>query len=451
MFISNSLNYFQRVYMTIHQLNAINFSRLAKFSTIFSVIIALYVSLFPGKIGAITIVLSYPLIVFIIFSLNRKVFVNFDGNIYIAFFLAYNLIVFVRGLLDIKTDQDSKVMLSYTIPLFLFVHFSIYLAAYKKSLIAVFSTFLSYGIFFCFFIFFFDMGYTNGFPKAISPIYIMLLLIPYLGKKYTVFILCLTFVSFLSDLTNRSNMINIIVALGILSTFLWKNKFLVLNLMRVARMLFLILPVLFLGLGVLGVFNIFLIGKVYSDIKISSASSSQEVFVDSRTPIYADVFNQLVKDDALLFGLGGSGKTETSLIDVTSVDFSEIYKEGRRGTESGMLTYIQWGGLIGGFCYYLLFVKASYYGLYKSKNWFCIMLGLWVAYKGFYSFIEDSLSFSISSIFIFLPIGICMNKRIREMNDSDFKLMFRYIINKTVVLRFLNNTQKFSKINKQQL
>lgn len=438
--------------MTVHQLNAIKFSRLAKFATIFSVMIALYVSLFPGKIAAITIVLSYPLIIFLIFSLNRKVFVNFDGNIYIAFFLGYNLIVLFRGLLDMKTDQDSKVMLSYTIPLFLFVHFSIYLASYKKTLIAVFSTFLSYGIFFCFFIFFLDIGYTNGFPKAISPIYILLFLIPYLSKKYTVFILSLTFISFLSDLTNRSNMINIIVALGILATFLWKNRLKVLSLMRLARMLLLILPVLFLTLGLLGIFNIFLIGKVYSDVKISSnVGTSQEVFIDSRTPIYVDVFKQLVKDDAVLFGLGGSGKTETSLIDVTSVDFSEIYKEGRRGTESGMLTYIQWGGLIGGFCYYLLFVKASYYGLYKSRNWFCIMLGLWIAYKGLYSFIEDSLSFSISSIFIFLPIGICMNKRIREMSDSEFELMFRYIINKTVVLRFLNNTQKRYKINKQQL
>lgn len=438
--------------MTVHQINAVNFAKLAKFAIIFSVFIALYVALFPGKIAVITILFSYPLIVFLFFSLNKKVFIIFDGNKFIFLFLFYNLIVLFRGFFVAKTEEDWKTIFASSIPLFLFVHFTIYLTAYKASLISIFSAFLSYGLFFCFFIFFIHVDYTNGFPKAISPIYILLMLIPYLDRRYTIFILSLTFVSFLSDLTNRSNMLNIIVAIGILSTFFWKNKRQILGLMKLIRMFFLTLPVLFLILGVTGIFNIFLIGQAYADLKIDDdREDAQEVFIDSRTPIYVDVFAELLKDDAILFGLGAAGKTKTTLAEIEYGNLADVYKEGRRSTESGILNYIQWGGLIGGFFYFLLFVKASYYGLYKSKNWFCVMLGLWIAYKGFFSFIEDSLSFSISSLFIFLPLGICMNKKIRQMSDSDLKLMFRYIINKTTVLRFLNTNQKFSRINKQRL
>ena len=156
----------------------------------------------------------------------------------------------------------------------------------------------------------------------------------------------------------------------------------------------------------------------------------------------------MIKDDAVLFGLGSSGKTETSLIDVTSADFSEIYKEGRRSTESGMLNYIQWGGIVGGMVYFLLFVKASYYGIFKSRNWFCIMLGLWVAYKGLFSFIEDRISFSISSLFIFISLGICLNKNIRLMSDEKIKLISIQILNKSVILNFL--TPRRNLVNKYQ-
>jgi hypothetical protein len=426
--------------MTIDQHYLKYFARIAKFTVILSFFPILYVALFPSKIAIITMACSYPLTILLWVHLKKSYVNNFDGNIYILFFVGYNLIILLRGIFDANSGEDWRVMLSSTIPLFLFVHFSIYLVATKASFVAILMAFLSYGLVLCFIIFIIPVDYNFKFPQAIAPICIMAFMIPYLSKKYTILIVCLAVISFFSDLTNRSNFLNIIAAAIIVSTFFWRNKIGVLNVMKRARHVFLILPILFLFLGLAGWFNVFLIGKSFSDLKIGiDNGASQEVFVDSRTSIYVDVFNQLVKDDAVVFGLGASGKTATSLVDVTSADFSEIYKEGRRGTESGMLNYIQWGGLVGGLLYFLLFVKASYYGIYRSKNWFCIMLGLWVAYKGLYSFIEDRIDFSISSIFILLSIGICMNKKIRQMTDIEMKIMFEYVIRRTVILRFLNS------------
>lgn len=429
--------------MTTNSSNTTCFSSLAKYAIILSIFPILFVALFPGKIAVVTMVCSYPLIFLSWFSIKSKHTDNFEGNIYIFLFLGYNLIVLFRGLYYASSENDWKAMLSTLIPTFLFVHFSVYLVATRACVVMILKTFLSYGLILCLLILIIPVQYNFKFPQAISPICIMAFMIPYLPKKYTFFISFLAVISFFSDLSNRSNMLNIIVATAIVSTILWKNKIRILRIMKIARNTFLILPVFFLFLGLSGIFNVFLIGQSFSDIKINNENgASQEVFVDSRTPIYVDVFNQLVKDDAILFGLGASGKTETSLLDVKSADFYEIYKEGRRGTESGMLNYIQWGGLIGGLLYFLLFVKASYYGMYKSKNWFCIMLGLWVAYKGLFSFIEDRVVFSISSVFIFIAIGICMNKKIREMDDKVLRRMFKYVLKKTAILRFLNSETK---------
>lgn len=436
--------------MTINKRSIINFSRLAKYSIIFSIFPALFIAMFPGKIAIVTIVCSYPLIVFLLFSLNKQHTKKIDGNVYVLLFLIYNLFILIRGFFDANSFEDWKVLLSTMVPLFLFVHFSIYLAAYKASLVAIMSAFLSYGLILCLFIFIIPVNNQFGFPKAISPIYFIVFMIPYLGKKFMFFILSIVVVSFFSDVANRSNLLNIIISLMILSSFLYKNKAIMLFIIKLVRRVLLISPVLFLILGVSGIFNIFLIGEDYSDLIIETENGvSQEAFVDSRTPIFTDVFSELVKEDSILFGLGASGKTDTFLTDSIAMDFSEIYKEGRRGTESGLLNYIQWGGIIGGLLYFLLFVKASYYGIYKSKNWFCIMLGLFMAFKGLFSLIEDRLTFSIESIFIFISIGICFNKKVRQMSDLELRLMFRYILKKTVILRFL--ISKKQKINLKKI
>ncbi len=251
-------------------------------------------------------------------------------------------------------------------------------------------------------------------------------MIPYINKKYQIFIIIIALISFLSDFSNRSNLINITIAFLIVASFFWRKRKWILSLIKSARVIFLFLPIFFLILGVVGIFNIFLIGNLVSEYSLDLGNGNkQDLLVDSRTSIYTDVFSQLEKDESLIFGLGAAGKTKTSLTDVSYADFDLIYKEGRRGTESGMLNYIQWGGLIGGLVYFLLFVKGSYLAIYKSKNWFCVMLGLWVAFKGLFSFIEDANYFGVSSIFIFSSIGICFSKKIRYLDDAEVKLMFK--------------------------
>jgi hypothetical protein len=410
---------------------SIYFARLAKYSVVLTIIPALYFAFFPGKIVLITILCSYPLIFALVHFTLKNGFRNLDGLEFIKLFLVYNIIVFVRGIVDVQSSQDYKVLLQSGLVTSLFLPLVIQFSAYKNTIIIVFKSFLSYGLMLCSIMYFMPVNSGPlGFNAYISPITIILLFSPYLTKKYRPIIYLLVLISFFHDFSNRANLLNILVSVLMLFTYLISKKKMTILLLKVISILLLISPIVFFGLGITGIFNVFTIGKLLPEysLAVKKKNVTQELFVDSRTSIYLDVFKQLKHDKMIFIGLGGSGKTKTALTEVIDADYDKIYKEGRRGTESGMLNMIQTGGLIGGLIYYFLFFTASYYGVFKSKNWFCVLLGVWLSYKCFFSFIEDPLSFSISSLFLFFSIGVCLNKNFRQLSDTELKELFNFKI-----------------------
>ncbi len=410
---------------------SIYFARLAKYSVVLTIIPALYFAFFPGKIVLITIICSYPLIFALVHFTLKNGFRNLDGLEFIKLFLIYNIILFVRGIVDVQSSQDYKVLLQSGLVTSLFLPLVIQFSTYKNTIIIVFKSFLSYGLVLCSIMYFMPINSGPlGFNAYISPIIIILLFSPYLTKKYRPIIYLVVLISFFHDFSNRANLLNISVSVLMLFTYLISKKKLTILCLKVISVLLLISPIVFFGLGITGIFNVFTIGKLLPEysLAVNKKNVTQELFVDSRTSIYLDVFKQLKHDDMIFIGLGGSGKTKTALTEVIDADYDKIYKEGRRGTESGMLNMIQTGGLIGGLIYYILFFTASYYGVFKSKNWFCVLLGVWLSYKCFFSFIEDPLSFSISSLFLFFSIGVCLNNKFRQLSDTELKELFNFKI-----------------------
>lgn len=410
---------------------SIYFGNIAKYSVVLTIIPAIYFAFFPGKIVIITVLCSYPLLFALVHFTIKNGFRNLDRIELIKLFVIYNLIVFIRGIVDVQSSQDYKVLLQSGLITPLFLPLVIQLAAYKNTIIIVLKSFLSFGLFLCLIMYFTPINSGPlGFNACISPIVFVLLLSPYLIKKYRPIIYILVLISFFYDFSNRSNLLNILISFLLLFTFIINNKKIVLLVLKFFCILFLVSPLVFFALGITGLFNVFTIGKLLPEysLAVKKKNVTQELFVDSRTSIYLDVFKQLKHDDMIFVGLGGSGKTKTSLIDAKDADYDKVYKEGRRGTESGMLNIIQAGGLIGGLIYYLLFFASAYYGVFKSKNWFCILLGVWLSYKCLFSFIEDPLSFSISSLFLFFTIGVCLNKNFRQLSDAELKELFNFKI-----------------------
>lgn len=406
------------------------YKQLISIIILFSTIPAIFFAFFHGKIVAISILTCFPMFFALVFFIMRIPFPNMDAKNVVRIFILYSLILFIRGIIDAKSYQDWTTLLSSGFTLMMFLPLTIYLGTQPKYVTQIFRSFI-YIIPLIFILFFKDNVSAGplGFAKTISPIYLFVLMIPYTNRKLRILIIIISLISFFKDITVRANMINIIVAYTIIFSFRFRKSNWILNIIKNVRVILIVSPIVLLILGLTSVFNIFQIGEYLgSQIMLSSEDKSQDVLVDSRTSIYNDVIGQLVKDKSIIFGLGASGKTETSLTDATWGDFDIVYKEGRRSTESSMLNYAQYGGILGSILYFLLFIVASYYGINKSNNWFSIMLGIWVMYKGFFAFIEDPLDLSVSSVFILIPIGISLNRGFRQLNDKEIKYLFYYLM-----------------------
>lgn len=393
-----------------------------RITVLFSLIPTLYFAFFPGEIVLTTILTCYPVLIFTLIFASKKS--NSSGYTWIVvrMFIVYSVIIFVRGLLSAGSYQDWITLLSGGTSLLLFLPFTLYLGCSNFAVKELLRSFILFTplIFVLFFVT--DSSGPFGFTKTLSPLYFFILLFPYLDMKIRTLIMILVPISFFSDITIRSNMINIVAAISIMITYFFRHSEWTLNLAKLMRYLLIFTPLLFALLGGFQVFNVFKVGDYVNSVSIvDGGGRSQELFVDSRTGIYRDVADQLVKENAILWGLGGAGKTETSLVYTRWGDFDVIYEEGRRGTESGMLNYVQYGGLIGGWLYFLLFVRASHLAIYKSNNWMMVMLGIFVMFKGAFSFIADPLPFSVSSIFIFASIGMCFNRKLRYLSDTEMK------------------------------
>ena len=403
-----------------------NINRLVKYTVILSIIPAIYYSFFPGKIVAITIICLYPILFGLLTILLENKTPKIEAEKLVAFFILYNCIVFMRGIANADYYEDWTSLFSSSIASLFFIPCCIYFGAQVSSIQILIKTFLIYGLFLSSILLFQnDDSGPLGFVHTISPIYILIIFVPYFPKYIKILTVIVAIISFFSDISIRSNLLNIIIAFTILSSYYLRKKKFLHTLIKATRVIFIIIPIIFLLLGISGLFNVFQAGDLIERVILEdSKGKSQDLFIDSRTKVYEDVFFQLEKEKAYFFGLSAIGKTVTHLTEITHADFYVIYKHGRGSTESGMLNYIQWGGAIGGFLYFLLFIKASYLGIYQSKNWLSVMLGLWLSFKGFYSFIEDHISFTAASVFIFASIGICLNKRFREMTDHEIKKYF---------------------------
>ncbi|MDR0605710.1 MAG: hypothetical protein LBG80_15560 [Bacteroidales bacterium] len=396
-------------------------SFIIKYSIPLILIPTIWVSYFPGKIVAVTLVCLTPLIAMAaIFKYPTQ---NIDGKKILNLFVIYNAIMFVRGIFIAENQSDWIALYNFIFMFFLFPYY-IYKLINPKNFMIMIRSYIIWGTVAAFIIL--GQGKTDGhvsFGATLSGFILLLFFIPYISSKWKIaLIVILLGWSFFSDIQYRMNLLNIGVAfLMFLLSYLRSNKLKV-KLVKRATVFCFVFPVLFFILGVSGIFNIFKISENMEYV-VSQGNKEQNITVDSRTGIYEDVLFGLRDNNAYVFGLGVNGKVKTSLSE-------HIYslKSGRSFTESGMFNYLQWGGFVGFLVYFLFFAGASYFAVNKSNNWYMKSLGLWVSFKALCSFLEDQPSSFIYYFFIIYAVGLCYNRDFCRMTNMEMKKYINHLL-----------------------
>jgi hypothetical protein len=148
---------------------------------------------------------------------------------------------------------------------------------------------------------------------------------------------------------------------------------------------------------------------------------------DSRTGVYFDAINGVAKNNDYLFGLSAAGYHDTFLQDVLGNSTDTFLSKGRLGSEVGILEYYLRGGMIFVILIFLIHFYASKYAINRSNNLLCKYLGVYVAFRLLFLFIEAQVSLNLSTISTFLVIGLCLSSKFRKLTDNQIMYYLKSI------------------------
>lgn len=141
---------------------------------------------------------------------------------------------------------------------------------------------------------------------------------------------------------------------------------------------------------------------------------------DTRTFLYFEVINDLLRTGNLMFGKGSSGTYFSLYFQQTGGD-----SDARLTVEVGFLAYLLKGGVVAASLNISLFLYASYLAVYKSNSRYAIWIGLMLAVHVLILFVENLVALNIYNVCIWLFVGLAFSKSFRALDDAQIKDLMR--------------------------
>lgn len=354
--------------------------------------------------------------------------VNKKSMLAINYYLIWNIICIVRGLFIAESYWDWKGLIGNSMAILLpIVAYSASNKFISKELI---KNYIKYALpLFLFFAFLIPLG-AYGF--YLVPISFLILFLPALTMRWKAILIIITLVVFTAELGARSNVIKFGVPL-FLSLLYYFRLFLSTKLLGIIRIILFVAPIILFGLAVSNIFNVFnmeeYVEKDYVEIKRNAEGEIIEdvLTTDTRTFLYVEVLQTAQNHNTWWMGRSPARGNE-------SESFGENDLSGRNerlANEVAILNIFTWTGIIGVIFYFIIFYKASDLALNQSNNIFAKSLGLFIAFRWLYSWVEDINIFSLNYFMLWLMIGLCYSKDFREMTNEQVEKWIQSIFNFT--------------------
>lgn len=276
-----------------------------------------------------------------------------------------------------------------------------------------------------FFLVFFMQGEAVG--RYFAPFAYLLIFFPYLEKKwkFTVLFIVVLILIF-GSLGARSSILRFAVSI-VLAIAIYYRKIIPNLLIKMAFFVFVIAPIILLYLGISGVFNVFRIQEELGwneyTVRSSLDNSNQEnLTADTRTFLYVEELQSAVNNNYVLFGRS-IGRGYDSVV-ITGMDLKSGRNE-RWSCEVRMLNVFNYMGVVGVVIVGLVYIVGAYKAVFRSKSFTMQIIGIYVAFRWFYGWIEDFDRFDLINLYLWIPIIMCYSVRFLHMTDYDFHCWIR--------------------------
>lgn len=343
----------------------------------------------------------------------------------ITYFVIWTVICIVRGFFAAENYWDIKALITNTFGLLLIV------VAYSATNKVIVQTLLLYYVKYALPLFLVLIILIN--PDAygfyLVPVSFLLLFIPALTRKNRALLLSLTAIVFIADLGARSNVIKFAIPAMVLFIYYYRD-YISNYLLEVARLVLIITPIVFFILGTTGVFNIFHTNEYLGEQNITRTASDgteyqENLAGDTRTFIYEEVITSALKNNYWIFGRTPARGNDSASFGADSFALTRRYE--RIANEVGIANVFTWMGLVGVILYFLVFFRASFLAVNRSNNIYAKMLGIYVAFRWLYSWIEDVNNFTLNYFMLWIMIGMCFSVSFRLMTDYEVTIWVRGI------------------------
>lgn len=367
---------------------------------------------------------------------------NADNMLIIWIYLLWNAMCIVRGMFVAEIYWDWKGLIGNTMALILPV--VIFSATNKMVVQSLLAFYIKYAL-----PLFLLLGLiirTDAFGFYLIPVSFLLFFLPVLTKRQKIIILSATIIVLVSDLGARSNVIKFGMPFIILMVYYFRNMITV-KMIETVRIVLFIIPFLFFALGVSGVFNVFNTSEYlkgdFTSMGVDGEGNrvEQDMMVDTRTFIYREVLESAVNNNYWLLGRTPARGNDSDTFGVIEAELTG--RDERLSNEIGLANVFTWTGIVGVILYFLIFSRASFLAVNKSRNIYAKMLGVYVAFRWLYSWIEDINNFTLNYFMLMVMLGLCFSHSFRNMTDQEVTIWARGIFD----VRYVRLQQYLSKKN----
>lgn len=401
------------------------YSRLILFTLISVILTDIHRKL--GAVGSINLdsgtsiatILNYSSIAVLIFLAWK---VGFEKNetpqairYLFSLWVLWNILSVIRGSFFAEDYWDWKAILLYSLA-FSFIPMTFFLGRNIDFAKIVFRFVIT--ILFPFGFILIPLAFVSSielYSRIMIPVGLFIVFLPFLKYRWKLLVVIVAATSILVVIGFRSNIIKIAFSVGLIFIYYLRN-FMPRITLRFLQIFLFALPVVLLVLAVSGGYNIFSdIGDQEGYTTISSSGEVQNLMADTRTGLYRDVLATMEQSENWLMGEGAGGRYQTERFDYLGDG------RGRYGSEVGILNILLYHGLIGVSIYFLLLFTVSYYAIRQSNNTLAQLLGLYIAFRWTYSFVEEFTSYDLNFYFFWITVGLVSSTRFREMSNDDIK------------------------------
>lgn len=270
----------------------------------------------------------------------------------------------------------------------------------------------------------------EGYAHLLAPAYFLILFYKELPKKYRRYVWIILAMVIYGGLSARSNVLRF--AIVVLLSYLFIVKQIFRNLKRFSWSFFAILPIVLLLLGTVGIYNPFKALSNNENLNINFAEAQdktgtviQKANEDTRTFIYEGVLATSLKNDSWLTGrtfVRGYEVDQLFGVEAYQIIFERTGRMERISCEVGILNPFTWMGLIGLLLYSLMILAPSWYGVFRGRNKYVQCIGIILAFRFMFSFIEEMQTFGWNTITLWLMAAMCISPKFLKMSNDEMKI-----------------------------